>query len=140
MFDCAHVLYTPSIRSSPAASGQLAHGDLATVQNNQTSAGALKPETDYLLVLGRLIPAFGGLVCWKLDDHGSGVLPLALKRRQLAPACNKLPAEGRKCANNMLSIFCEHRLIVNRFYRYQIGFHRTFLPVAAFRRSSKQFH
>jgi hypothetical protein len=69
-----------------------------------------------------------------------GVLPLAVKRRQLAPARNKLPAEGRKCANNMLSIFCEHRLIVNRFYRYQIGFHRTFLPVAAFRRSSKQFH
>jgi hypothetical protein len=33
-----------------------------------------------------------------------------------------------ECARNLLAIFCKHRLIVNRLYRYHIGFHPILLP------------
>ena len=104
----------------PVNSNKLALSD--AVQDDQTSVRALEPEAYYFLVFGRSIPAFSGLSRRKFDDHGAGMLPLTFKHRQLATTSDKLTSERSERADNVLSIFRKHALVVNRLHRYQEGF------------------
>src|SRR5215472_18988000 len=55
------------------------------------------------------------------------MLPLTFEHCQLTPTSDKLTSEGFDCINNLLSIFCKHRFIVNRLCCNQVGFHLTLL-------------
>jgi len=113
----------------PVSSDKPALSD--AIEDNQTSVRALEPEAYYFLVFGRPIPTFSGLSCRKFDDQVAGMLPLTFEHRQLAAASDKLTSERSERADNVLSIFRKHALVVNRLHRYQEGLHLTLLrPVA----------
>ena len=109
----------------PVNSNKLALSD--AVQDDQTSVRALEPEAYYFLVFGRSIPAFSGPSRRKFDDHGAGMLPLAFRHRQLATTSDKLTSERSERADNVISIFRKHSLVVNRLHGYQKGLDLTLL-------------
>src|SRR5262245_61476788 len=81
------------------------------------------------LVLGRFIPSFSRISCWKFNNHGAGMLPLTFKHGQLPPARDKATAERFDRGNNLLAIFRKHRLIVNRLQSYQVCCHVMLLTL-----------
>src|SRR6516165_7487121 len=56
-----------------------------------------------------------------------GMLPLAFRHRQLATTSDKLTSERSERADNVISIFRKHSLVVNRLHGYQKGLHLTLL-------------
>jgi hypothetical protein len=99
--------------------------ELDSVENDQISARALEPETNYLLVVGRPVPTFSGLSRRKLNDDGARMLPMAFQHRQVAATSYELTAEGSERARDELAIFCKHRFVMHCLYSYYICFHPT---------------
>jgi hypothetical protein len=60
------------------------------------------------------------------------MLLLTLEHRQLTTGSDELTPERFDRSANLLSILCKHRVIVNRLYRNQVGFHLTLLQANEF--------
>jgi hypothetical protein len=60
------------------------------------------------------------------------MLPLTLEHRQLTTGGDETDTRTFDRTANLLSILCKHRVIVNRLYHNQVGFHLTLLRANQF--------